>query len=88
MTGRRRWNIGMLSTEDWWAVWIGLFFVFLGLLASATGVDLTGWITKFSKWVDITELFRASHKGLLSPGASLILSYVILHLPPAQGPGL
>ena len=67
----------MVSTEDWWAVWLGLFFVFLGLLSASFGVDLTGWIVKFSKWVHISDSFRSSHKELLSPAASLILSYVI-----------
>jgi uncharacterized membrane protein YadS len=67
----------MMSTEDWWAVWIGLFFVFLGLMAAVTGVDLTGWIIKFSKWVDISKSFTASHKGLVSPATSLFLSYII-----------
>jgi hypothetical protein len=77
MAEHRRWYNGMLGTEDWWAVWIGLFFVLLGLIAAATGVDSTGWIIKFSKWVDITKSFRASHKGLVSPATSLFLSYII-----------
>jgi hypothetical protein len=75
----------MLSTEDWWAVWIGLLFVFLGLLAAATGVESTGWIVKFSKWVDINKAFTASHKGLMSSGVSLILSYVIFTLATCTG---
>ncbi|MCP4602071.1 MAG: putative sulfate exporter family transporter [Proteobacteria bacterium] len=77
MTEHKKWHHGILSTEDWWAVWIGLFFVSLGLLAAVTGIDSTGWIVKFSKWVDITESFRASHKELMSPAASLFLSYII-----------
>jgi uncharacterized membrane protein YadS len=77
MAEHRRWHAGMFSTEDWWAVWIGLFFVFLGLLAATTGVDFTGWIVKFSKWVDIRKCFAASHKELVSPVTSLVLSYVI-----------
>jgi uncharacterized membrane protein YadS len=77
MAEQRRWYAGMLSTEDWWAVWIGLFFVFIGLLAAVTSVDLTGWIVKFSKWVDIGKSFRAAHKGLLNPAMALFLSYVI-----------
>lgn len=85
MAEHRKWYSGMASTEDWWAVWIGLFFVLPGILAAATGVDLTGWIVKFSKWVDITKVFRASHKGLMSPGASLILSYVIFTLATCTG---
>jgi uncharacterized membrane protein YadS len=80
MDVQRRWYDGMLSTEDWWAVWIGLLFVLLGLFAASSGVDSTGWIVKFSKWSDITDSFKASHKGLLSPGVSLILSYVVFTL--------
>lgn len=77
MALQRRWNTGMLSTEDWWAVWIGLFFVCLGFLAAAFSIDLTGWIVKFSGWVDISKSFRASSKDLVSPVMSLILSYII-----------
>ena len=40
----------MLSTEDWWAVWMGLGFFLLGLL-SIKGLDLVGWIAYPSKWV-------------------------------------
>ncbi|MFC1840977.1 putative sulfate exporter family transporter [Thermodesulfobacteriota bacterium] len=77
MEMQRRWNTGMLSTEDWWAVWIGLFFVALGMITAATGIDVTGWIVKFSGWVDISKSFRASSKELVSPVFSLILSYII-----------
>jgi uncharacterized membrane protein YadS len=77
MAEQQRWYKGMVSTEDWWAVWIGLFFVFLGLLAAVSGVNTTGWIVKFSKWVDITKSFKASDSELLSPVASLLLSYIV-----------
>ena len=59
MTDQKRWNTGMLSTEDWWAVWIGLFFVALGFITAATGADLTGWIVNFSGWTDLSKSFRA-----------------------------
>ncbi len=85
MAEHRKWYSGMASTEDWWAVWIGLFFVLPGIVAAATGVDLTGWIVKFSKWVDITKVFRASRSELLSPVASLLLSYVIFSLATCTG---
>lgn len=49
-TTNRKWYSGMLSTEDWWAVWMGLFLFSLGLL-SLTGVDLVGWATYPTKWV-------------------------------------
>ena len=80
MTVHRRWYSGMLSTEDWWAVWIGLFFVFLGLLAAATGMESTGWIVKFSRWVDLEKSFGPSHKELLGSGASILLSYLVFTL--------
>ncbi len=47
---QRAWYSGMLTTEDWWAVWLGLFFFGLGLLTLA-GVDLVGWVAYPKKWV-------------------------------------
>ena len=85
MDTRKRWNTGMLSTEDWWAVWIGLFFVSMGLVSAATGIDSTGWIVKFSKWVNLSKAFKASSSDLLSPWASVILSYVIFTLATGAG---
>ena len=49
-TVNRKWYSGMLSQEDWWAVWMGLFLFFLGLLSLA-GLDLVGWATYPSAWV-------------------------------------
>jgi len=28
----RKWTDGMLTTEDWWAVWLGLIMFFAGLM--------------------------------------------------------
>jgi uncharacterized membrane protein YadS len=77
MTEQRKWYTGMVSTEDWWAVWIGLFFVSLGLLAAISGVDFTGWIIKFSKWGVLSKALTSSHKGLIHPLLSLVLSYAL-----------
>ncbi len=85
MAEQRRWYSGMYSTEDWWAVWIGLFFVLLGLIAAVSGIDLTGWIVKFSLWVDVSKAFNASHKELLSPVASLIVTYIIFSMATCTG---
>lgn len=46
----RKWYSGMTTQEDWWAVWMGLFFFVLGFL-SITGVDLVGWAVYPTKWV-------------------------------------
>ncbi|AGK61031.1 putative membrane protein [Archaeoglobus sulfaticallidus PM70-1] len=85
MADERKWYTGMFSTEDWWAFWIGLFFVILGLIAAVTKIDLTGWIVAFGNWVDITKSFHAAHKDLMSPVASLIVSYVIFSIVTAIG---
>ena len=45
----RRWSSGMLSTEDWWAVWVGLAIYGLSL-ASLAGVDLVGWMARPRTW--------------------------------------
>ncbi len=74
----KRWYAGMFSTEDWWAFWLGMFFVMLGIIASLTHIDLVGWIVKFSKWVDISKAFKASHSEVMSPAVSLITTYLIL----------
>lgn len=74
----RRWYSGMLSTEDWWAVWLGLLMVFLGLL-SMTGVDLVGWVTQPKTWMDPAEGIAAAGKAYqgLSPLFTLLMTYVI-----------
>lgn len=46
----RRWYAGMASTEDWWAVWLGLIMLFAGL-SSLWGWDLVGWMVKPRTWV-------------------------------------
>ncbi len=45
----RRWYDGMLTTEDWWAVWLGLIMFFAGML-TIWGVDLVGWMAKTKTW--------------------------------------
>lgn len=75
--GERKWTKGMFETEDWWALWIGMFFVLLGIAAAASGIDLTGWIIKFSKWTTFSKSFNASHKDLMGPIAAMVVSYVV-----------
>ena len=45
----RKWYDGMLSTEDWWAVWLGLIMFFAGMLY-IWGIDLVGWMAKPKTW--------------------------------------
>ena len=61
MTTNRRWWSGMLATEDWWSVWIGLGIFALGL-ASLLGLDLVGWMARPRpwEWTDLTGAFAWS----------------------------
>ncbi|MFC1706723.1 putative sulfate exporter family transporter [Planctomycetota bacterium] len=58
----RRWYSGMLTQEDWWSVWLGFTFFFLGLMSMA-GMDLVGWVAYPSKWSTFESL-AASVKPL------------------------
>ncbi len=69
---------GLFKSEDWWAVWLGLFIFLLGLLR-LTGVDLVGWAVKTSVWLDLSKALAPVSKAFpLSGFASLILTYVFL----------
>ena len=50
MTVNRGWTSGMLSTEDWWAVWVG-FALYAASLLSLAGLDLVGWMPRPRTWV-------------------------------------
>ncbi|MBI4720469.1 MAG: putative sulfate exporter family transporter, partial [Chitinivibrionia bacterium] len=69
----------LLASEDWWSVWIGLgiFLLSLGVLV---GVDLLGWSTKVSVWLEPSKAFQttsAAYKGLPAV-LSLIFTYVFM----------
>jgi uncharacterized membrane protein YadS len=81
--------MGMLSQEDWWAVWLGLTFFFLGLL-SITGVDLVGWIAYPSKWVGLDGMLKSVKplgKGYSGLGmfGSILVSYIMFTIPTCIG---
>ncbi len=69
----------LLKSEDWWALWIGLFIFFLGFLKIG-GVDILGWAVKTNMWLDLSKALSPVsnvYKGV--PGiVSLILTYVFL----------
>ncbi|MEE9160279.1 MAG: putative sulfate exporter family transporter, partial [Gammaproteobacteria bacterium] len=85
-TVNRKWTDGMLNTEDWWAVWLGLIMFFAGLM-TVWGIDLLGWMTKLKTW-EIThllgdfswsKLLKPSSKayGELHPLLSLLITYLV-----------
>ena len=82
----RKWTDGMLRTEDWWAVWLGLLMFFAGLL-TIWGFDAVGWMakTKTWEWTNLisdfswSKLLKPSTKTYseLHPLASLFITYVV-----------
>jgi uncharacterized membrane protein YadS len=87
---QRAWYSGMATTEDWWAVWLGLTFFGLGLL-TIFGIDLVGWIAYPKQWIanmpegaggkvgTIGTSFKAlssNYKGL-GPIGSILVTYII-----------
>lgn len=69
MSVNRRWHSGMLATEDWWSLWLGLAIFAASLLALA-GADLVGWMARPRpwEWTDLTSEFAWSK--LFSPAGS------------------
>lgn len=61
----RKWYDGMLSTEDWWAVWLGLILFGAGLM-SVFGLDLVGWMAKTKTWEFTNFIDNPSWSKLLA----------------------
>ena len=51
----------MFKSEDWWAVWLGLFIFALGL-GPIYGMDTLGWLAKHNVWVDISKAVTPATK--------------------------
>lgn len=77
----------MLSTEDWWAVWLGLILFGAGLL-SIWGIDAVGWMAATKTWEVGRFLDNPSINTLLKPSVgktygglggfgALIVTYVV-----------
>lgn len=74
----RKWYSGMARTEDWWAVWLGLFMFGVGLL-SIWGYDLVGWQLKTTTWIEPGKWAVPSSKAYASWGwtGSILATYVV-----------
>lgn len=53
---------GLLGSEDWWAVWLGLFITLLGL-GKIRGFDLLGWAATFGVWIDPAKAVGTGSKA-------------------------
>jgi len=69
----------MLKSEDWWAVWLGLF-IFALSLGPVFGVELLGWVVKFNVWVDTSKALAPVSKSFASLGGlgSAVVTYLFL----------
>jgi uncharacterized membrane protein YadS len=67
------------ATEDWWAVWLGLILVGLGL-PTAAGLDILGWAVSTNVWVEPGKAVSPISKSFADlPGAvSLALTFLLL----------
>ncbi len=69
----------VLKSEDWWAVWLGLF-VFILSLGPVIGIDLLGWVVKFNIWAETSKALAPvsnSFKSMSGINAAL-LTYLFL----------
>ena len=71
----------LLSSEDWWSVWIGIGIFALSLLMFA-GVDALGWAVQTREWLRPGDGLGPVSKGYATlPGAlSALLTYLFLLL--------
>jgi len=70
---------GILN-EDWLAFWLASVLVLVSLFAFA-GIDLLGWAIKVEEWIDFSKALGPAgkaYKGVISGGASLVITYVVL----------
>jgi uncharacterized membrane protein YadS len=67
----------LFETEDWWAVWIGLFIFILSLFYLA-GADLLGWVGRAMIWTELSKSYAPISKNYsgLSGSWSLIFTYL------------
>ncbi len=64
-------------SEDWLAVWIGLF-IFVVSLGAFVGTDVLKWGVTTGVWTDITKALKPISATWLSGFGSLVLTYVVL----------
>ena len=63
---------GLLQSEDWWAVWLGLFIVVLGA-GQIWHVDLLGWVAKFGVWIIVWSIYHLNDpRAAVASGAGKV----------------
>lgn len=63
---------GLLRSEDWWAVWLGLFIVVLGA-GQIWHVNLLGWAAKFGVWIIVWSIYHLNDlRAAVASGAGKV----------------
>jgi len=67
------------SSEDWWAVWLGLIIV-LFAIPSVIGVDAVGWLAKTKVWLHFSDSVAPISKNFADWSGLLcsVLTYVFI----------
>jgi len=67
------------NTEDWWAVWLGLFIFVLSMGKPLVGMDLLGWIVNTKEYLSLSSALGPVNGDLALPGiVSLLLTYLFV----------
>ena len=68
-----------LSSEDWWAVWLGLFIFALGA-GRIWDADLLGWAAKFGVWMDPAKAAAANSPAFawLGGAGAVVVTYLFV----------
>jgi uncharacterized membrane protein YadS len=64
-------------SEDWLAVWLGLF-IFIVSLGAFIGSDVLNWIVTTGVWTNLSKALKPISATSLSGFGSLVLTYVVL----------
>ena len=69
----------IMKSEDWMALWIGLF-LFLLSLGKLVGVDALGWAASISVWTDLSKAVAPVSTAFagISPLNSILLTFLFL----------
>ena len=68
-----------LSSEDWWAVWLGLFIFALGA-GRIWDANLLGWAAKFGVWMDPAKAAAANSPAFawLGGAGAVVVTYLFV----------
>jgi uncharacterized membrane protein YadS len=69
----------LLSSEDWWSVWLG-FAIFVLSACVMVGVDLLGWAAKSQVWLSLPSSVKpvSPHYASVPAGVSVLATYLFL----------